>query len=126
MLPGWYVLTGTSSGAPVRSGIRSYPHLPLGAFSDPVAATLLGAKPGQASFCLTLSQWKFIFGAIAGETTGVEPVPFGERPSAVDTSLPGIKTELPEPPVGPEVPRDFIAQNIAEQQGMTGRSGPDS
>jgi len=36
VVPGWYVLTGTSSGAPVRSGIRSYPHLPLGALANPL------------------------------------------------------------------------------------------
>ena len=92
VVPGWYVLTGTSSGAPVRRGIQSYPHLPLGAFSDPTAATLLGAKPGQASFCFTLGQWKFIFGAIAGEVARPESKPFLgpglKRPPAVDTTLP--------------------------------------
>jgi len=71
--PGRYVSTGsTASGAPVQSGIRSYPYLPLSAFSEEAAATLLGPKPGQPSFCLTLGQWKFIFGALAGEAARAE------------------------------------------------------
>jgi len=123
---GWYVSTGTASGAPARSGRRSYPYLPLGAFSEQAAATLLGPKPGQPSFCLTLGQWKFIFGALAGEAARAETKPIvgpgPKRPPTVDTGLPTVVAdELPEPPLGPDDTRGLLEHLLAKQLDMGSR-----